>query len=247
MLQQLMPGKPIRVLLLPLFGLAAALIATYVSLGWVERRPWSYVWLGRDAFRANPILRGILYGALPITVASGLLLATHQLRWITTPDGSWWGAALYAAATLAPYAFFEELLVRGYPFAVLREAWGWKWALIVTSIVFGLLHLGNPGADSLSVVIVILAGFFLGAILLVTGSLYAAGAAHLVWNWVMAGGLHTPVSGIGVPAPDYRVIDNGPDWLTGGRWGPEGGAAAAACMFILIFYIYVRHLRRKGT
>jgi len=52
------------------------------------------------------------------------------------------------------------------------------------------------------------------------------------------------VSGIPIIAPDYRVVDAGPDWLTGGAWGPEGGLAAALSMFLIVIYIYARHLRR---
>jgi len=89
-----------------------------------------------------------------------------------------------------------------------------------------------------------LAGFFLGSVLLATKSLYAAIMVHFAWNWVMAAALHTPVSGIPIIAPDYRVVDAGPDWLTGGAWGPEGGLAAAASMFVVVVYLYARHLRR---
>ena len=116
-------------------------------------------------------------------------------------------------------------------------------ALVVTSIVFGLLHLGNPGADAESILAVVVAGFFLGAILLATRSLYAAGAAHFAWNWVMAGALHIAVSGIALRDVDYRTVETGPDWLTGGPWGPEGGLAAVALMFVAIFYLYGRYLR----
>ena len=92
-----------------------------------------------------------------------------------------------------------------------------------------------------------LAGFFLGSVFLATNSLWAATAAHFVWNWFMAAGLHTPVSGLPVSTPDYRVIDSGPDWLTGGSWGPEGGFAAALGMFAVMIYLYARPLRRMES
>ncbi len=60
----------------------------------------------------------------------------------------------------------------------------------------------------------------------------------------MAAGLHTPVSGLAVSTPDYKVVDAGPDWLTGGQWGPEGGFAAAVAMFALVIYLHARPLRR---
>jgi hypothetical protein len=167
-----------------------------------------------------------------------------MLQIVPTSPGSWWGEAGRSTALLLPAAFFEELFIRGYVFAVLRRAAGWRTALVVTSIVFGLLHAANPGADGESILAVIVAGFFLGAIFLFTRSLYAAGAAHFAWNWIMAGALHIAVSGIPSRDPDYRVVETGPDWLTGGPWGPEGGAAAVAAMFIVVFYLYGRHQRR---
>ncbi|MEO7366796.1 MAG: CPBP family intramembrane glutamic endopeptidase, partial [Gemmatimonadaceae bacterium] len=119
--------------------------------------------------------------------------------------------------------------------------------LIGTSIVFGLIHVSNPGSDPQAIGVVMLAGFFLGAILLATRSLYAATLAHFAWNWFMAAGLHTPVSGLPVSSPGYRVIDTGPDWLTGGGWGPEGGFAAALGMFVVLIYLFARPLRRMES
>lgn len=220
------------------------LVATAISLYWVDGERWSYVKLGAESARPALLARSALLGAVAIALPSLLLMATGELRTVTSAPGSWWFATGLTFANLLPAAIGEELLVRGYIFAVLRESIGWRWTLIVTSIVFGLLHVPNPGADAESVLLVMLAGFFLGSVLLATGSLYAAILVHFAWNWVMAAVLHTPVSGIAIVAPDYRIVDNGPDWLTGGSWGPEGGLAAAVSMFIAVVYIYARHLRR---
>ncbi len=154
--------------------------------------------------------------------------------------------------------------MRGYAFRALRDAWGWVPALLVTSFVFALLHWLNPNGcvatwrqgtfDAQtcmqSTAMVTLAGVFLGGVLVYTGSLYAAWAAHFAWNWTMTGLLHAPVSGIsgvpGVVAPDFLIVDAGPDWATGGPWGPEGGLAAAAGM-IVAFYVARRWwLRRRS-
>jgi membrane protease YdiL (CAAX protease family) len=146
---------------------------------------------------------------------------------------------------LAPAALTEELVTRGYVFVMLREVAGAPVALVLTSVGFGLLHLLNAGATLLSVSLVTFAGVYLGAILLLTRSLWAAWAAHLGWNWALAGALHAAVSGAAFPTPDYRVIDAGPDWLTGGPWGPEGGVAAGLGMLGGLGYLYVRRMRRQ--
>jgi CAAX protease family protein len=224
--------------------LASVVLATWIMLRRVEKLPWSTVGLGRAALTPPAIIAGAALGGLTIGLASLLLLATHMMRIDPAGAGSWWGQAGRSVMVLLPAAFFEELFIRGYVFAVIRRAAGWRLALIVTSVVFGFLHAWNPGADAESILAVIVAGFFLGAILLATRSLYAAGAAHFAWNWVMAGALHVAVSGIPSVDVDYRTVETGPDWLTGGPWGPEGGLAAVALMFVAILYLYGRYLRR---
>ena len=225
-------------------SLASVAIATWVMLRLVEKQPWSIVGLDRAAAAPPLVVKGAAYGAATIGLASLLLLAIHMMRIDRTIPGSWWGAAGGSALVLLPAAFFEELFIRGYVFAVLRRTAGWRLALIATSVVFGLLHAWNPGADAESILAVTVAGFFLGAILLATRSLYAAGAAHFAWNWMMSGAMHIAVSGIPSRDPDYRMVETGPDWLTGGPWGPEGGLAAVALMFVVIFYLYGRYRRQ---
>jgi len=224
-------------------SLASVVLATWIMLRKVEKLPWSSVGLDRVALNPPALIGGAVLGACTIGITGLLLLAGHMLRIDRTVPGSWWGEAGHSAAVLLPAALFEELFLRGYLFSVLRRYGGWRMALILTSIVFGLLHMWNPGADAESILAVVVAGFFLGAILLATRSLYAAGAAHFAWNWVMAGGFHIAVSGIPATDVDYRTVETGPDWLTGGPWGPEGGLAAVALMFVAIFYLYGRYLR----
>jgi CAAX protease family protein len=233
-----------REMLVAWTALASVLIATFAMVRLVEKIPWSALALDRVAASPRLLIKGAALGGLTIGVASLALLGIHQLQIERSIPGSWWGAAERSTATLLPAAFFEELFFRGYAFSVLTRAAGWKTALVVTSIAFGFVHAWNPGADAEAILAVIVAGFFLGGILLATRSLYAAGAAHFAWNWVMAVALHIEVSGLSSPYPDYRTIETGPDWLTGGRWGPEGGIAAVAAMFIVFFYLYGRYLRR---
>jgi hypothetical protein len=80
-------------------------------------------------------------------------------------------------------------------------------------------------------------------IVLALRSLFAATAAHFAWNAMLAVVLHAAVSGEDLPGGDYRVIDGGPDWATGGAWGPEGGLGAVAGMLVAAA-ILARRVRR---
>jgi membrane protease YdiL (CAAX protease family) len=118
--------------------------------------------------------------------------------------------------------------------------------VLLTSVAFGLMHLSNPGATAESVALVTLAGVFLAAVRVVLNSLYAAWMAHLAWNWVMAVPLHAAVSGVRFESPEYQAVTTPPAWLSGGAWGPEGGAMAGLGMIGGLAYLYARRRREES-
>jgi uncharacterized protein len=223
----------------------AVIGGTAISVRWVDKRPWRDVWLGREASRPSLLVSGFVIGAAAVSVPCLTLIAAHWLRLQTGVPGSLVGAGLRITLVLLPAALFEELISRGYILSVLRECWGWQWAIAATSVGFGMLHLANNGVTVQSIALVTLAGFFLAGVVYATKSLYAAWMAHFAWNWMMAAIFHTAVSGIPLEAPRYRYVDAGPDWATGGVWGPEGGLPAGLGMAGGIVYLFV--LRGRGS
>jgi membrane protease YdiL (CAAX protease family) len=225
----------------------ALLIATAIALRRIDNRPWSDVWLDRAAARPRLLAYGFAVGAFAIGLPVALLIVAHWEANVGAPGGSWIAAALRVSLTLLPAALLEELVTRGYILSVLRESWGWTGAITFTSVAFGLLHLKNPDATPGSLALVTLAGFFLVAVLYVTRSLYAAWMAHFAWNWTMAVLFHTAVSGIRMESPGYRYVDAGPDWATGGPWGPEGGMLAAVGMIAGMAFLFAAHRRSAAS
>lgn len=229
----------------------ALLIATYVALRVVDGArdaAWARVGLGLRGLRLRPMLVGLCAGSLAILVPCAVLLAAGRLGFERQPAEitSWWAAARGALLVLVPAAFAEELALRGYLLTTLVEGVGTPFAVAITSVLFAVLHLLNPDPTFVSVGMVALAGVFLAAIRLTTGSLWAAAIGHLAWNLVQAVVLHAAVSGLPLPTPGYRLADHGPVWLTGGNWGPEGGLAAAAGMLVVAFLL-VRYYRKEGN
>ncbi|MES2521062.1 MAG: CPBP family intramembrane glutamic endopeptidase [Gemmatimonadota bacterium] len=222
-------------------NLIAVTAATAIALRMVDDAPWSSVALGAGAWDVRRLAVGAMLGSALITLVATVLFLSGYLRFETVPDllvelngrtsaGAWTGAAVRMLVFLAPAALFEELAFRGYLWRVAEDAGGTRVALVATSVLFGLVHLQNAGAGVRTTVLVTLAGFTLGALRQFTGSLPAAFTAHLAWNWIMAAVLHVPVSGIDMATPGYRAVLDGPSWLTGGAWGPEGGAVAGVAM-----------------
>lgn len=221
----------------------ALLVGTGLTLYWTGREPWSEVWLDRQAARPSAIAFGFALGALGIGVPTVALIGVHWLGATRGDATSWLGGAWRVSIALLPAALAEELVARGYVLSVLSKWWGWPWAIATTSLAFGALHMANPGATPESIALVTIAGVFLSAVLYATRSLYAAWAAHFAWNWTMAVAFHVAVSGLPLESPGYRYVDAGPDWATGGSWGPEAGLPAAVTMIAGSVWLFSRRGR----
>lgn len=232
------PGRD-GVLMLGLLTAFAVLVGHVVVVLLFERARWTATGLDERAWHPRALLSGGALGMGAIALPAAILVATGDVHFEEAAPGSWGRAAFHALVWLAAPALFEELLARGYALGAIAREWGETAAVAITSVGFGLLHLGNPGATVWSVIAVTIAGVFLAGVRLTTGSLAAAWLAHLGINWVQGGLLHAPISGLSfVPTPDYRLVPTGPAWLTGGAWGLEAGAVTAATLLVVTFLVF---------
>ena len=225
-----------------------ALAANWVMLRFVDRGSWSYVGLARRNLAARRVAAGFAAGAIAIAMPCALLIAVGWLA-VSASEARMFSPpaeAALALLVLVPAALAEELMMRGYLLSALADALGRWWALLGTSVLFAVLHVRNPGMTSEALAVVALAGVFLGAVRYATSSLYAAWAAHLAWNVALGVAFHALVSGTVVAESGWRTLDSGPDWATGGSWGPEGGIAAAAGLVAAILLV-VRRPRLLGA
>lgn len=122
---------------------------------------------------------------------------------------------------------FEELIFRGVLFRSVEAMFG-SWAgIVVSSLVFGFLHLLNPEATvGGAAYIAIEAGLLLAAAHLVTRRLWICMGFHMAWNYVQSAVFSGAVSGNAAEPGLLRATIEGPDLLTGGAFGMEHSVAA---------------------
>lgn len=215
------------------FLLVAAILAGWAMFRWVDHRPLSD--LGFALRRRVPLElgAGVAVGAGVLATPVLLLAAAGAYRYVPEPGsvGGWLAVSGISLAAFAIPAAAEEAVFRGYLFRTLVEGGGSVLAVGVTSVLFTAVHGSNPNVTAFGLVNIFLAGILLGLAVLRTGTLWFASAVHVGWNWVMAGPLDLPVSGIGGwDVPLYDVAGTGPTWLTGGAFGPEGGLVGTAAV-----------------
>lgn len=208
--------------------LAGSLVAGWMLLGMDGKPPAA---LGFPLRGAVPeTLLGLALGCVVGLSAAGAMAAAGAVRWGVGPasPAAYLWTALASLFWLAPLAVAEEAMARGYPLQALSEAWGPGVGLALTSAGFGLLHSGNPSVGWVGLLNTSLAGLFLGALYLRTGSLWWPSGAHLGWNWSHGFLLDLPVSGLDVvDTPGLTSRASGPALLSGGTFGPEGSLLAS--------------------
>ena len=142
-------------------------------------------------------------------------------------------------------ALFEETTCRGFLLGRMMDAGMNKFvALVLSSVVFSAMHLGNPNFSVLPFVNLLLAGVLLGSAYIYTRNLWFAIALHWFWNWLQGPVLGFEVSGnnFGESLLALETTDN--VLLNGGSFGFEGSLVCMVLMLISTFLV-IRHYEQR--
>lgn len=155
---------------------------------------------------------------------------------------------LFVLVELALGAFGEEFLFRGFMLnGIIHISKSRILAVIVTSVLFGLAHAGNPNATLLSIVSNALGGLMYSIAFLLCDSIWLSFAIHFSWNFFQGPIFGFPVSGMQFGGIVSQQILSNQFWLFGGKYGPEGGIIGIAFRLIVILMtvLYCNYIGKK--
>lgn len=222
--------------------LVGVLALTWAFCRFVDKGSISQLGLQRRGWFAK-LAAGWGLGTALILLVCGILVAGG---WLSIDSSPWQALELVAAVLSAiVVGFNEELAFRGYIMQRLGKAWGLPLAVVGSSILFGLAHVLNPNASALGIVSVCLSGLFYALAYLATGSLWLPMGLHMSWNLVQMHILGFPGSGHLRPSL-LRSVTHGPELITGGAFGPEGGIVVIGISLIAIAFLYFRCRAKFG-
>lgn len=144
-------------------------------------------------------------------------------------------------------AMTEELLFRVILFAILQEILGSLGAILISSAMFGLAHVANPGAAPFAIFALSMElGVMLALVYMLTRNVWMAVGVHAGWNFTQGfvfGGLN---SGQQHPHSYFQTTLSGPDFLTGGPFGLEGSVVTLGLSLVVsaVLLALTLHQRR---
>ena len=225
-------------------GLAAMVIATIAMAG-IERRSWLDFGL-RDTRLARHFMGGaaVGLGAFALLMLALWLLGGIAIRPGDVSASAAGFAAIWALGFLAT-GLFEEIAFRGYLLGRLGEAVGFPIAAILTSLLFGLVHLSSGFDAGVAIVDAVLIGGVLALSIRLTGSLWWAIGFHAAWDWAESYLFGAADSGLRVQGALLQSDPIGSPLLSGGSSGPEGSLITFAAILLATLFM-TRRLARQG-
>lgn len=185
---------------------------------------------------------GTVAGLLLFSAVVGVLYLSGSYHVTGINPAAQWVPALLMVGLGAGIG--EEIMFRGVLFRIAEEGLGTWWALLISALFFGAVHIGNPGATLWSsAAIAIEAGLLFGVLYHLTRSLALCMGLHAAWNFSQGTIYGVPVSGL--KADGWLVSTRtGPDWLSGGVFGAEASVIALALCSLCTLALLAVALRR---
>ena len=227
-------------LILTVFSLLGSFLALWVATKFIDRKPLMSIGLSvKD--KTNEMLIGL---AFALAFIGGLFAILWLMGAITVTGFVGFKPGVFIVSMmLFMAAFDEELIFRGYILNNMMDATSNRWiALAGSSVLFALLHAGNPSIWSTWVPMTELfaAGFILGISYTFTKNLWFPTFFHFGWNFFQ-GLFGFEISGLNVDS--WKVIShdntgNVPDIVSGGSFGIEGSVITLSCTIICTYLIF---------
>ena len=223
--------------------------SVYVARRWLDKRSFESLGLKLDRHTLIDLLTGI---GITFVQMGFIYVVMLSLGWLTF-EGFAWEFDPVNVVVMGVLSFFvvfifvgwnEELLSRGYHLQTIASGLNLFWGVVISSAVFGLLHLGNPNATWVSAAGIFFAGVYLAYGYIRTRQLWLPIGLHIGWNFFEGVVFGFPVSGLDIYALT-RITVHGPELWTGGAFGPEAGLIVLPSLIVGALLIYLYTLKRK--
>lgn len=181
---------------------------------------------------------GLLFGAIAISIVAIILLVMGKVQFVNSLSKPQLSISLLEGAILFIFVGFgEEILGRAYIMSVLKQTRN-KWLiLMISSIIFAILHLGNDGISVLAFINLFLVGLLFGYMFMKSKNIWMPIGYHITWNYFQGYIWGFQVSGITTNGL-YKIKNINNNIINGGLFGPEGGLIVTVVICISFYIVY---------
>ena len=196
----------------------------------------------------------------PVWCITALVLPLAVVTIFTCMDGNWSilpedtyikittavnGIVFYSISA----GIVEEMIFRCAIMGIIHKNYNIKSAVIIPSVLFGLVHIIGNDLDIISTIQLVIAGTMVGImfslILLESGSFWNNALVHALWNMSTIGLIHIGIESSDLSVYTY-VLKSDSNIITGGDFGIESSVIAIAG-YVAVSIIAFIMIKRKGN
>ncbi len=232
-------------------ALISAVAASFIVLKLLHRKSLAAIGLALNARGMRDLGIGTLAGILMMTVIFGIQYLRGYVTVSATEHSLASGVQVFlmSMAFFGVAALFEEVLFRGYPFQTLIRGIGFIPSTVLVALVFGAAHLANPNANAFGFINTAIVSVLFCVAYWRTRNLWLPFGIHFGWNFAQTTLYGFPTSGAHFTRFELTQLKQfGPEWVTGGSYGPEAGILATFVIIACGVYVYFApHLRPQAA
>ena len=192
------------------------------------------------------VLSGFMVGLFFAVLLSFGMLKIEEIGWTSSGFSPILEIFLLLFGVGLATGYSEELGFRGYILQNLGEGIGLAWAVVVSCILYGLMHMSNPNSTLLSGVLIAIFGFLRIFGWLRTSQLWLSIGMHAGWNFFQGPIFGCSISGLDSESLIKHTI-TGPNWITGGSFGPEAGIVVVPVVLLALMVMFLWTVKRNDT
>jgi len=220
-------------LLMMVSQLFGTLFTVWIFQKFINRESFTSIGLEFNGYKDDFVF-GLLFGAGLIVLGFAILYIINFLS-VASIQFSLIDQLFYLSL-FAVVSLNEEIAIRGYILQNLSSSFNKYIALVLSSLVFMIMHIGNPNMSAVPLFNLFLAGLLLGVYYIHKNNLWFPIGAHITWNYFQGPVLGFEVSGNDVDSIFIQSLD-GSELITGGEFGFEGSIILTVFMIIGIVYL----------
>lgn len=191
-------------------------------------------------------LKGIVLGLFMILSVVLLLKISGFAEFTINISQVSWPIFVIFILGWAIQGFEEELITRSILMNYFAVNNGVIGGIMINSLIFAILHLGNPAFGILPFINIMLIGIVFSLLFYISDDIFLPAAAHSFWNFVQGNFFGIEVSGMDeINNTILKTKLMGSDLISGGAFGFEGSIFVTIVEIIMIFVI-IRIIKRRN-
>lgn len=215
----------------------------YLFTRFIDKKSFDALGLKFSNLFPNSIT-GLLLSIFMVSTGALIIFLLNGIEWIDISGNL--NSVFFGGLLMLMVALAEEVVFRGYVLPNLSRSVNRWVALLISSMLFTIVHAGNPEIPLTALINTFLGGLLLGVTFFYSGTLWLPVLFHFGWNFMQG-----PVFGFTVSGLEFESVfilaTRGEKLVSGGNYGFEASLVSTILLIMIIAFVTILTVKRERS